>query len=66
MNIGRVHPATTVLGRDGLTLVLTVSLAVQFNSVAQSWPTLRDPIDCSMPGLPVHHQLPELTQIHVH
>ena len=66
MNIGRVHPATTVLGRDGLTFVLTVSLAVQFNSVSQSCPTLRDRIDCSMPGLPVHHQLPELIQIHVH
>ena len=40
--------------------------AVQFNSVAQSCPTLCDPVDCSMLGLPVHHQLPELTQTHVH
>ena len=32
----------------------------------QSCPTLYDPIDCSMPGLPVHHQLPEFTQTHVH
>ena len=38
----------------------------QFSSVAQSCPTLCDPVDFSMPGLPVHHQLPELTQIHVH
>ena len=38
----------------------------QFHSVAQSCPTLCDPMDCSMPGLPVHHQLPELTQTHVH
>jgi len=38
----------------------------QFSSVTQSCPTLCDPMDCSMPGLPVHHQLPELTQIHVH
>ena len=36
------------------------------SSVAQSYPTLCDPIDCSMPGFPVHHQLLELTQTHVH
>ena len=35
-------------------------------SVAQSCPTLCDPTDCSKPGLPVHHQLPEFTQTHVH
>ena len=35
-------------------------------SVAQSCPTLCDPMNCSMPGLPVHHQLPELAQTHVH
>ena len=40
--------------------------SVQFSSVAQSCPTLCDPMNCSMPGLPVHHQLPEFTQIHVH
>ena len=39
---------------------------VQFSSVAQSCPTLCDPMDCSMPGFPVHHQLPEFTQTHVH
>ena len=39
---------------------------VQFRSVAQSRPTLWDPMDCSMPGLPLHHQLPEFTQTHVH
>ena len=33
---------------------------------AQSCPTLCDPVDCSMPGFPVHHQLPELAQTHVH
>ena len=38
----------------------------QFSSVAQSCPTLCDPINCSTPGLPVHHQLPEFTQTHVH
>ena len=39
---------------------------VQFNSVAQSRPTLCDSMDCSTPGLPVHHQFPELAQTHVH
>ena len=39
---------------------------VQFGSVAQSCPTLCDPMNCSIPGLPVHHQLPESTQTHVH
>jgi len=39
---------------------------VQFSSVAQSCPTLRDPMNCSTPGLPVHHQLPEFIQTHVH
>ena len=38
----------------------------QFSSVAQSSPTLCNPMDCSTPGLPVHHQLPGLTQTHVH
>ena len=37
-----------------------------FSPVAQSCPTLCDPVDCSTPGLPVHHQLPEFTQTHVH
>ena len=40
--------------------------SVQFSSVAQSCLTLCDPIDCSTPGLPVHHQLLEFTQTHVH
>ena len=39
---------------------------LQFSSVTQSCPTLCNPIDCSMPGLPVHHQLPEFTQTYVH
>ena len=52
-------------------LMLTTTLlgnkcSVQFSSVAQSCPTLCDPMNCSMPGLPVHHQLPECIQIHVH
>ena len=40
--------------------------SVQFSSVAQLYLTLCDPMDCSTPGLPVHHQLLELTQTHVH
>ena len=39
--------------------------SVQFSSVAQSCPTLCDPMECSTPGLPVHHQLQEFTQTHV-
>ena len=41
-------------------------LSVQFSSVAQSCPTLCDPMNRSMPGLPVHHHLLEFTQTHVH
>ena len=40
--------------------------SIQFSSVTQSCPTLCDPVNRSMPGLPVHHQLPEFTQTHVH
>ena len=40
--------------------------SVQFSSVTQSCPTLHDPMNHSSPGLPVYHQLPEFTQIHVH
>ena len=39
---------------------------VKFSSGAQSCPTLNDPVDCSTPGRPVHHQLLEFTQTHVH
>ena len=43
-----------------------VYLSVQFSSVTQSCPTLCDPMNRTTPGLPVHHQLPEFTQTHVH
>ena len=43
-----------------------MSLVIQFSSVAQSCPTLCDPMNRSTPGLPVHHQLPEFTQTHIH
>ena len=43
-----------------------LGLEVQFSSVAQSCPAVCDTMDCTMPGFPVHRQLPEPTQIHVH
>ena len=46
--------------------LLSHFIHVTFSSAAQSCPTLCDPMDCSTPGLPVHHQLPEFTQTHVH
>ena len=45
---------------------LLISKDLLFSSVAQSCLTLCDFMDCSMPGLPAHHQLPELAQTHVH
>ena len=47
-------------------LYVAVLVSVRFSSVAQSCPTLCDLMDCSMPGFPVHHQLLEPTQTHVH
>ena len=44
----------------------TSQTEAQFSSVTQSCPTLCDPMDCSTPGFPVHHQFPEFTQTHVH
>ena len=44
----------------------TGSIFSQFSSITQSRPTLCNPMNCSTPGLPVHHQLPEFTQTHVH
>ena len=46
--------------------ILTVFSSVQFSSLAQSCLTLYDPMNRKTPGLPVHHQLPEFTQTHVH
>ena len=45
---------------------LTYMQSQSVSTVAQSCPTLCDPMNCSTPGLPVHHQLPEFTQTHVH
>ena len=47
-------------------LIQSFVLPGQFSSVAQLYPTPCDPVDCCMPGFPVHHQLPELAQTHVH
>ena len=65
-----IEPGPPTLGAQKLTLWTTredpTQLSVQFSSVAQLCPTLCDPMDCSMPGFPVPHQLPGLTQTHVH
>ena len=50
----------------GKVMSLLFNMLSQFTSVAQSCPTLSNPMDCSTPGLSVHHQLPEFTQTHVH
>ena len=47
-------------------MFLSSLVSIQFSSITQSCPTLTDPIDCSMPGFPAHHQLPEWIQTHVH
>ena len=47
-------------------IILEVLGSVQFSLVAQSCPTLCNPMNRSTPALPVHHQLPEFTQTHVH
>ena len=49
-----------------LIFILILTSSRQFSSVAQLCPTLCDSMDCSMPGFAVHHQLPELTQTHIH
>ena len=46
--------------------ILMIKHSAQFSPVIQSCPTLCDPMNRSAPGLPVHPQLPELTQTHVH
>ena len=55
-------------GRDLQTAIvsLTCQASLQFSSVAQLCPTLRNPMNHSTPGLPVHHKLPEFTQTHAH
>ena len=60
---------TFMLSLQNVSLLLEIAViyifhSVQFSSVTQSCLTLCDPVDCSMPGLHVHHQLPEFTQTH--
>ena len=57
---------TSVNSWEKMHLGKLFSLHFQFSSVAQSCPTLCDPMNDSTPGLPVHHQLPEFTQTRVH
>ena len=52
--------------KEKWTMKQCIKGSVQFSSVAQSCPTLCDPMNHSMPGLPVHHKLPEFTHTHVH
>ena len=49
-----------------LIFIVKIIVCVQFSSVAQLCPTLCDPMNCSTPGRPVHHQLPKFTQTDVH
>ena len=61
------HPDVHHLSVSGdFTELARLTRSVQFNSVTQSCPTLCDPMNCSTPGLPVHHHLQEFTQTHVH
>ena len=55
-----------VFWKEEFLSLLSYLLEVQFSSVAQSCPTLWDPVNRSTPDLPVYHQLPESTQTHVH
>ena len=68
MLLGLLHIyISTKEGGWNRTILKKVSIfSVQFSSVAQSCLALCDPMNCSMPGLPVHHQLLEPTQTHVH
>ena len=54
------------MGSSMLRQSQTILKSSGFSSVTQSCPTLWDPMDCSTPGFPVRHQLPELAQTHVH
>ena len=61
-------PLQGIFPTQGLisSLLTSPALAAQFSSVAQLCPTLCDPMDCSMPGFVVYHQIQELAQTHVH
>ena len=63
-----IYPLEYILSTYGNSFAYSTLLfsSVQFSSVAQSCPTLCNPMNYSTPGLPVHHQLPEFIQTHVH
>ena len=63
-----IYLVTSVISLFSVSVVLSYNhpVLVQFSSVAQSCLTLCDPMNNSTPGLPVHHQLPDFTQTHVH
>ena len=63
---GNLNPGFGWVRSSWASAFLGWSRSVQFSSVAQSCPTLCDPMNHSTPGLPVHHQFPEFTQTHVH
>ena len=58
--------STPICPTEGCSAPVFPSSSVQFSSVVQSCLTLCDPLGCSTPGFPVHHQLLEFTQTHVH
>ena len=58
--------AWDLLKELAIIFITSTMVSVQFSSVPQSCPTLCDPMNCSTPGLPVHHQLLEFTQTHIH
>ena len=61
-----IYVALNIFHRWDVWVINSMDSSVQFSSVTQSCPTLCDPMNRSMPGLPVHHQLPESAQTHVH
>ena len=66
--IGSMESTNGALAKSLISILKSyfIKVSVQFSWVALSCPTLCDPMNCSMRGLPVHHQLPESTQTHVH
>ena len=54
----------SILGEN--IIIVNIYISESVSSVTQSCPTFCDPMNRSTPGLPVHHQLPEFTQTHVH
>ena len=62
----KFEESSFLLRNNKAVLIINQFSSVQFSSVAQSCPTLCDPMNRSTPGLPVYHQLPEFIQIHIH